>query len=417
MQYHSTRNQAPTSSLSNAILSGLAPDGGLYVPVTLPKLTITDFDTTLTYPEFAHQLLQAFFANDPLAAILPELCQTAFNFEVPLNEIHKDTFILELFHGPTLSFKDFGARFLAECMTELATQQAVTIMVATSGDTGSAVAAAFHQKPNIRVIVLFPNGKITERQEKQITCWGDNVTAYAVEGSFDDCQHLVKSAFAENNERFGHLSTANSINIARLLPQMTYYAYWSLQYFKQHQQKPGFIVPSGNYGNVTAAFWAKAMGFPIADIVLATNANCVIEDYLTSGKFTPRKSIQTLANAMDVGNPSNFERLQDLFGNYETFKKNVMAYSVTDEQIKQTIAFYHEKYNYLICPHTATACYVQQQLKPGPWIIVATADPCKFETIIEPIIKQPVSIAPQLIALLKKPNKKIHIKPDLTNIE
>ncbi len=416
MKYHSTRNHSLSSSLSKAILSGLAPDGGLYVPNELPKISIDDFDATHSFPQFACQLLQPFFENDALATILPELCQSAFNFEVPLKKIKDDTFVLELFHGPTLSFKDFGARFLAGCMTELAKQQAITIMVATSGDTGSAVAAAFHQKPNIRVIILFPQGKITERQEKQITCWGDNVTAYAVEGVFDDCQHLVKSAFAQESQRFSYLSTANSINIARLLPQMTYYAYWSLHYFKQYQQQPGFIVPSGNYGNVTATFWAKAMGFPIGDIVLATNANCVIEDYLTTGEFTPRKSVQTLANAMDVGNPSNFERLRHLFGDFATFKQKVQAYSVSDEQIKQTIATYHQQYGYLICPHTATACYIQQQLNPGPWIMVATADPCKFETVIEPIIQKSVPVAPQLVSLLTRPNKKIRILPELRNI-
>ena len=316
---------------------------------------------------------------------------------------------------PTLSFKDFGARFLAQCFTRISTEKPLTILVATSGDTGSAVASAFFQKHPIRVIVLFPQGKISLRQQQQITCWQDNVLAVAVKGAFDDCQRLVKAAFnkAEWKNKY-QLSTANSINVARLLPQVVYYAYTSLRFQQSHGFMPGFIVPSGNLGNVTAAYWAKQMGFPVREIVIATNANRPVTHYLETGEYQAFPTQVTLANAMDVGNPSNFARLYDLFPQFSEFKSEVRAIRVDDEHIKQAIAKAYQNERVILCPHTATAYHARQQLDNKPWIITATAHPCKFENIIESIIGVPLPVSSELDALLKRPQHFEIINADLS---
>jgi threonine synthase len=324
--------------------------------------------------------------------------------------------VLELFHGPTCSFKDFGARFLAECLND-ATHCKKTILVATSGDTGSAVASAFYRKINYKVIILYPEGQISAKQEQQMTCWDDNIFSFAVKGSFDQCQQLVKLAFQDPDcQSTAELSSANSINIGRLLPQMVYYAYSSLQFYQNNKLKAGFIIPSGNLGNATADYWAKAMGFPIREIVLATNSNRVISDYLNSGYYQSRPSIETLANAMDVGNPSNFERLSQLFGSFDRFKENVTAVSVNDEAIRQTIYHSYKQYHYICCPHTATAFHVRNQLDNQPWIVVATADPCKFDELIEPIINTKIPVAPQLQQLSDRPNKRLRVEASIDAI-
>lgn len=404
MKYISTHDNKKEYSLSQAILQGLAPDGSLFIPKSMPTFDINQLIHTTSYPAFCAEILKPFFEGDPLAAYLPKLCQRAFTFDLPLKTLDKNTTILELFHGPTLSFKDFGARFLAECLQELAIDKPITIMVATSGDTGSAVASAFHGKSNIDVIILFPLNKISKRQQHQITCWGDNIKTYAVKSNFDDCQRLVKSAFndAKCNATL-NLCTANSINIGRLLPQLCYYAFTSLHLYQQKKQMPCFIIPSGNLGNITAAFWAKEMGFPIKHIVMATNANLVMSDYLKTGNYEARDSIPTLANAMDVGHPSNFERLNYLFKTHDEFKKNVSLYSISDKQIKKAIQDVFKQYNYIICPHTATAYATREQCNRFIWVLVGTADPCKFETIIEPIIHNNVPIKQSLSDILNRP--------------
>lgn len=418
MNFISTRNEDLQLTLSDAIRAGLASDGGLFVPAYFPSIDLKAFDADLSYPDFAEKLLMSFFQGDALCEKLSTICHNTFTFRIPLKTLNDHTYILELFHGPTLSFKDVGARFLAECLNFASSQKKTTIMVATSGDTGSAVASAFHGKSNIQVIILYPKGQISERQAHQITCWDNNVIALAVNGTFDDCQRLVKSAFHDNWWlQHTHLSSANSINIGRLLPQMTYYAYISLQFYKKHGTQAGFIVPTGNLGNATAGYWAKAMGFPIREIALSTNANQVIPDYLQSGKYHPRTSIPTLANAMDVGNPSNFERLTYLFNTFDSFKKNIQAISVDDEVIKKTILDTYQKNHMIICPHTATACFARTQLPNEPWIVVATADPSKFDTVIEPIIHTSIPVAPQLQALLNKKTQTIEIQPSLKAIE
>lgn len=416
MHYFSTRNNTLRTTLSEAILSGLAPDGGLFIPDHFPRIDINDFSNDLTYPAFAAKVLAPYCKNDPLEVHLSEICKNAFTFPLPLKPLNDTDFVLELFHGPTLSFKDVGARFLAESLQILG--QKMTILVATSGDTGSAVASAFYHKKNINVIILYPKGKISTRQEHQITCWGDNILALAVDGTFDDCQALVKEAFQNTwwNEHY-HLSSANSINIGRLLPQTTYYAYHSVLFYRKYHAAPGFIIPTGNLGHATAAYWAKMMGFPIREIVVATNANQTISDYLKTGEFKPRPSVSTLANAMDVGNPSNFERLSYLYPIFNKFRKNVKSVSVSDEEIKKTIKKVYDNTGMIICPHTATAFFAREEFAAAPFIMVSTADPCKFEEIIEPLIGHPVPIAAGMKHMLETPAVRQVVNANLEDIQ
>jgi threonine synthase len=417
MNFISTRNPAIARTLSTAIQEGLAADGGLFVPESMPKIDSDRLPSDLSYSMFASKLLMHFFEADTLGSKLDSLCERAFNFPIPLKQLDSNLFVLELFHGPTSSFKDLGARFLAECLNETADCQK-TIIVATSGDTGSAVASAFHRKLHYRAVILYPYGQVSVNQEHQMTCWDENIFAFAVDGTFDQCQALVKSAFFDPEWRImGELSSANSINIGRLLPQMTYYAYHSIQFHRTYGVSPGFIIPSGNLGNATAAYWAKEMGFPIRDIVLATNANRVLSEYLLSSHYQPQPSITTIANAMDVGDPSNLERLNHLFHSFEQFKKYVQAMSVTDGAIQKTIAEIYKQYRYISCPHTATAFHTHNLLDEQPWIVVATADPCKFNEIIEPIINAPIPLASQLKHLLDRPNKIQRVRASLEAIK
>jgi threonine synthase len=401
MKYISTRGSSPAVSISQAMDAGLAPDGGLYVPEFFPIYSGGDFDLVKT--------LAPFFEGDPLAAHLKEICANAFNFPTPLNDG-----VLELFHGPTAAFKDVGARFLAESQSRLS-QRKRTVLVATSGDTGGAVAAAYHGRPHFEVIILFPKGMVSARQQQQLTCWGENIRAYAVKGTFDDCQRMAKDAFQDSRFKNAGLTSANSINIGRLLPQMTYYARASVEYQKQHQKIPSFIIPSGNLGNAVAALWAKKMGFPIGQIVMATNANRAVPDYLQSGIITPHETISTLANAMDVGKPSNLERAIHLYPQIQDFRNDVSAISVSDEEIRNTIKK-AAKEGKVFCPHTATAVQVRESIPSDHWIVVATAHPAKFETIVEPLIGKKVEVPAVLTALLNKKSIYTEIGTNLSEV-
>lgn len=408
MLFYSTRDKERKAGFtaSDAILKGLAPDGGLFVPEVLPPL-LEGLSASLPYSEFAAKVLAPFFAGDVLSPEIPQITADAFNFPIPMKELSDGNTILELFHGPTAAFKDFGARFLACSMERLLVRQhrRLTILVATSGDTGGAVAAAFFQRRNLSVKVLFPKGRVALRQKKQLTCWGENVESYEVAGSFDDCQRMVKSAFMDGALTKG-LSSANSINLGRLLPQVVYYVYASIAYREMHGVDPVIIIPSGNVGNSTGAYWAKAMGAPIARIVLAVNENHTIPDYLDSGVYQPRASVETLANAMDVGAPSNMERLFSLFPDFATFKANVTAYSVSDEKIKETIKDEYVRNGYIVCPHTATGCFVRDHFLAGEkTICVSTAHPAKFNTIVEPLIGTTVPVPEVLSALFDKESR------------
>jgi len=421
--FHSSRGGVADKGFSAALLEGLASDGGLYVPGHWPQLSAEDFAGASELPAVAERLLAPFLAHDALEAQLPALAREAFNFPAPLVALTDDgrLSILELFHGPTAAFKDFGARFLAGAFSRLrpATGHPLTILVATSGDTGGAVAAAFHGRPGMQVVVLFPKGRVSPTQERQLTCWGGNVRALAVRGTFDDCQRLVKEAFVDDALRARtRLSSANSINLGRLLPQAVYYAATSLAVFRRYREPASFIVPSGNLGNAVACLWARRMGLPIGDVVLAHNANRAVPDYLESGEWQPRASLATLASAMDVGNPSNLERLQALFPQFSALQAAVRACSVSDAQIRARIRIGYEQYGQVWCPHTATAAEAWERLPRAlraarRWVLVATAHPAKFPEIVEPLIGRPVAVPPSLAALYARSSESVEVDANL----
>lgn len=417
MKFVSTRNRCGEEySASDAILKGLAPDGGLFVPKTMPTIS-PDFtvDKGLSYAMYT--AIKPFFEGDELEGELEEICRNAFNFPLPFYRQDNAKEVMELIYGPTSAFKDYGARFLAFTMEKLLQKRGeeLTILVATSGDTGGAVASAFHQRNNLKVKVLFPKGRVADRQRAQLTTWGDNVESYEVEGSFDDCQKMVKDAFMDPELK--GLSSANSINLGRLLPQMAYYVYASYLFLLKYGKKPVFIIPSGNVGNCTGAYWAKAMGAPIERIVLAVNENKTIPEYLDSGEYIPRPSVKTLANAMDVGAPSNMERLFDLFTSYDEFKKNVSAWSVSDDEIRATIKTVYDETGYILCPHTACGEKVRRDhFESEPTIIVSTAHPAKFETIVEPLIGKTLPIPENLYNITQKESQAKEIDTDYHKI-
>ena len=394
-------------SASEAMWMGLAPDGRLLVPERLPTLRPEDFDGLEDAASIGAKLLAPFFEADALQDQLGAICAEAFSFPMPLKTLTDDTSVLELFHGPTAAFKDVGARFLASCLSRMASAQArpVSILVATSGDTGGAVAAAFHGKPHVEVIVLYPAQGVSARQERQLTCWRGNITTYAVRGVFDDCQRLVKEAFAHPWwQRERRLSSANSINIGRLLPQMVYYATASLQHWRQRGRRPHMIIPSGNAGNACAALWARACGLPLGQIILATNANTPITDLLDTGVYQPRATLPTLASAMDVGHPSNMERLLHMHPTPHALRAAIRAYSVDDAQIRDQLRRAPRVWQEVWCPHTACAVQVREQLDEDDMIIVATAHPAKFDIIVEPLIATSIPIPEQLARHLHSPN-------------
>src|SRR5690606_6920426 len=402
---------------------GIAPDGGLYVPEEFPHFTPRNFEGLQDLPQIAERLLEPFFEGDPLATELGAICREAFSFPAPLVHLENapaPASVLELFHGPTCAFKDFGARFLAACLARIRRGEPgkLTILVATSGDTGGAVAAAFHNKPWVEVVVLYPKGLVSQRQAQQLACWGGNVRTFAVRGSFDDCQRMVKEAFRDPALAESHqLSSANSINIGRLLPQMAYYAQAGLQLWRETGRRANFIVPTGNLGNALACLWARHVGLPIGEIVLATNANLAITEFLRDGEWRPRPSVATLASAMDVGNPSNMERLRTLHSNFEELQSQIGASSVDDIEIRATMRRDAHELNQLWCPHTATAAKVFRRLLArgarGHWVIVATAHPAKFHDIVEAQTGREVPVPPSLEKLLSLPRQETEIEADL----
>ncbi len=423
MRFRSTRNGRHDVGLSEAIRRGLAPDGGLYVPTHLPQFDPAQMPRSEDLAELAACLIAPFAQGDVLAAHLEEITADAFDFSVPIVELDRASgplSVLELFHGPTAAFKDFGARFLAASLQRMARPdpRRLTILVATSGDTGGAVAAAFYDRPWVDVVVLYPKGLVSARQEKQLACWGRNVRTLAVEGTFDDCQRLVKQAFVDSglNEAV-LLSSANSINVGRLLPQMVYYARASLALAEQDGRAPNFVVPTGNLGNALACIWAREAGLPIGKIVLATNENQSVPDFLESGEWTPRPSVATLASAMDVGNPSNMERLRWLFPDWSKLRRQVTAVKVTDAEIRETIRRDHAQLGQIWCPHTATAAFAYSQMsrqqQAERWVLVATAHPAKFNDIVEPLIGEPVPVPPALAELLAKPSLQTEVPASL----
>lgn len=404
MKLISTRTPTLETSFLEAVRAGLAPDGGLFVPVAtphfddVPDLLREDFSTRSV--EILHRLLGDEFPKPVIEA----LTRSAFTFPAPLVKVEGRISALELFHGPTLAFKDFGARFLARVLALGADGQPRTVLTATSGDTGAAVASAFHGLPGVRVVVLYPAGRVSPMQERQFATCGGNVLALAVEGAFDDCQRLVKGAFedAELVARLG-LTSANSINIARLLAQTLYY------FEAAAQAEPGqplvVSVPSGNFGNLTAGLWAQRMGAPIRAFVAATNANRVVPDYLDTGRYQPRPSVATLSNAMDVGSPSNWERIFALFGGHHGAMAAALRWgSCTDAETEQAVAGL-DRAGYLADPHGAVACQVlRSNLREGEQgVFLATAHPAKFRESLGPILGREIPLPKALLDLLDRP--------------
>jgi threonine synthase len=418
MQFVSTRGGAP-HSLADALTLGLAPDGGLFVPQAWPP-AFDQWPTPAALPDTARWLLAPFFAGDRLEPELPAICAEALDLPAPVVPTDDPSlYLLELFHGATAAFKDFGARFLAASLARLrrVDDPPLTILVATSGDTGGAVAAAFHRRPGFRVVVLYPQGRVSPRQAHQLGAFGDNVHTYRVQGSFDDCQALVKQAFADAELRAAvPLSSANSISLGRLLPQMSYYAAAALRWRSLHDEPANFAIPTGNLGNALAAVWARQIGLPIGEIALATNANRVLADFIESGDYTPRASIATLANAMDVGAPSNLERLRHLHPQHAALRGAVSAAVFDDAALRAVMRAAPSRYGHVVCPHTAAAIALVEQRRAGgdtrPWTAVATAHPAKFETVVEPCIDRRIELPPALAELLARPEQSTPLAAD-----
>jgi len=412
LRYRSTSREAPLTSLRGAVLRGLAPDGGLYMPAEIARHSAEELEEFrgLPFTEVCFRVARPFATPDVPEEVLWQIVSEAINFPINLVSLSPGLHILELFHGPTLAFKDFGARFMARLMGYFVRGETrpLTVLVATSGDTGSAVAHGFLRVPGIRVVILYPSKRISEAQEKQFTTLGENITALEVAGTFDDCQRLVKQAFtdAELNKR-AWLTSANSINIGRLLPQMFYHvaAYRQLPV----ASVPLIVsVPSGNFGNLTAGIFAKRIGLPVAKYVASTNANDVVPEYLRSGKFHPRAAQSTYSNAMDVGNPNNFPRLLDLCRNrLEYVQKEIWGHGATDEETLAEMKLLHEKFGYIADPHTAVGvlgweAYKREHPEPAQGLVLATAHPAKFADVVMKAIGTAPPLPDRLAAYLKR---------------
>lgn len=416
MKWISTRNNQEAVTLREVLFQGLARDGGLYLPEYTPEFQISSEDQSL--PDTAFSFLKTYFTEIE-EQNLQELLKNALNFEIPLVQITEDLWVLELFHGPTLAFKDVGARVMAGLLDMLYEGDApLTILAATSGDTGSAVASAFHGRPKFRVVLLYPEGKVSNVQEQQLTTFGGNVTALKIKGNFDDCQKMVKQAFSDSKLRsVVSITSANSINVGRWLPQAVYYAHlWKQWQQLARNESPVVCVPSGNLGNLAAGLVACKHGAQFAHMIGASNANKPFPDYLNSGEFSPRSSVPTHSNAMDVGNPSNFERIEAMFHkNLDEMKKSVSAVSISDEETIATINSIYKETGYEICPHTAvgiSAMRTYQKHHPAKGIVLATAHPAKFGDVLEHQAGITVSLPDTLRNALEKESLAISMNAD-----
>ncbi len=423
MQYFSTNQQILPVDFRQAVIDGLAKDRGLFMPEEIPALPASFFQALpdLSLREIARNVAWLFIEKEIPGPVLGQIIEEALNFPIPLVSLEPNLHILELFHGPTLAFKDVGARFMSRIMAHFLkdTEKKVYVLVATSGDTGSAVAQGFYKVPGIEVIILYPSGKVSRVQEVQFSTLGHNVTSLEVDGTFDDCQRLVKTAFADATLREEmYLTSANSINFARLLPQSFYYFYAYAQLAgRVPNPEVVFSVPSGNYGNLTAGLLAEQTGLPVQSFLAASNANDTVPEYLTTRTFRPRPSVATLSNAMDVGDPSNFARMQCLFGHsWEGMQTRVSGYSFTDEQTQKAIREVWDKYGYLIDPHGAVgylAATSYRQMHPATHaVILATAHPAKFSEAVALATGQIPPVPAQLETCLKREKVSVHMAND-----
>ena len=411
MRFVSTRGAAPAADLAQVLQAGLAPDGGLYLAEHIPVLEPDAFAGAHTPAEVGARLLAPYFAGSALESGLSMLCDEAFAQSIPLHALRgAGDHVLELFHGPSAAFKDIGARFLAAALARLRMPDDPlrTILVATSGDTGGAVAAAFHRRAGFRVLILYPQEGVAPRQARQLGAFGGNVQAYRVDGTFDDCQRMVKTALGDAALRARvALGSANSISLGRLLPQAGYYAWAALAHWRATGRALSFVVPTGNLGNALAALIARRMGLPIARIVLACNANDTLPRYFAGGAYAAQPSRRTLANAMDVGAPSNFERLRALYADADALRADLAAFSVDDTAILDTLRAAPARHGCEPCPHTACALRVLETLRAAgdtrDWAVVATAHAAKFPEVVEPAFGHTVAVPAVLAALLEKP--------------
>lgn len=425
MKYYSTNKQAPIANLSKAVVKGLAEDRGLYMPERINKLPKEFFDNIekLSFQEIAYRVADAFFGEDVEAEALKKIVYDTLAFDCPVVKVSGNIYSLELFHGPTLAFKDVGARFMARMLQYIASRETadnsktVNVLVATSGDTGSAVANGFLGVEGIHVYVLYPKGKVSKIQESQFTTLGKNITAIEIDGVFDDCQALVKNAFMDEElNKHMKLTSANSINVARFLPQAFYY-FNAYARMKEQGLADNLVVcvSSGNFGNITAALFGHAMGLPIKRFIAANNANDIFYKYLKSGKYEPKPSIQTLANAMDVGDPSNFARILDLYGNsHERITSLISGATYSDERISETMQECYKSSGYILDPHGACGYQALKEfLKPGETgVFCETAHPAKFKEKVDEILNTNIEIPERLAAFMRGTKLSIPMSKD-----
>ena len=428
MKLYSTNNSNHVVSLKEAVFKGLPADNGLYMPTVIPQLDKSFFENSdkLSFQEIAYQVAKTLIGEDVPAETLNTIINDVLTFDAPVVNIHDNIYVLELFHGPSLAFKDFGARFMARLMAYFLEKEnkEINILVATSGDTGSAVAQGFYKMPGIKVTILYPSKKVSEMQEKQLTTLGENITALEIDGTFDDCQRMVKEAFLDKelNEKF-NLSSANSINISRLIPQSFYYFY-AYSRLKKLGKPFVFSVPSGNFGNLCGGLIAKRMGLPVHKFIASTNVNDIIPSYLINGIFSPRPSIKTISNAMDVGNPSNFARICALYNNnIEDIRKDIIGNSYADEETSGVIAEVFNKYNYILDPHGAIGYlglvdFKKKETKQEfTGVFLATAHVSKFPEVVEDIIGTTIPLPERLKALAIKEKKSIRLSNNFSALK
>lgn len=421
MKYYSTKGSVVPVSFQEAIFKGLPEDNGLYMPETIPELSPSFFDGISGYslPEIGYQVIKPYVGNEISDEDLKKIIDETLSFDIPLVKIKDGTYSLELFHGPTLAFKDVGARFLARALSHFTKKEdkKLTVLVATSGDTGSAVANGFHNVPNIEVVILYPSGKVSEFQEQQMTTLGGNITALEIDGTFDDCQKMVKEAFLDEELRSSlNLTSANSINMARLLPQSVYYFHAFAQLSDEEKKNVVFSIPSGNYGNLSAGLIAQKMGLPVKHFLACSNANDTVPSYLWNGDFIPKPSVSTISNAMDVGNPSNFIRMLDIFeGSHRKMSERVSGYAYTDDATRNAIRKVFALTSYVLDPHGAVG-YLglsdYMSFNEGTGVVLETAHPVKFKKTVEEELSLTIKI-PLHITATNLAKKSVPLSKDL----
>ena len=418
MRYYSLNKNAQISTFKNAVIKGLAPDKGLYFPETitpLPKVFFEQIDTK-SNSQIAFEVIKQFVAPEIPEDILKTIVEETLSFDFPVITFNEHISTLELFHGPTMAFKDVGARFMARCLGYFNKNNTneVTVLVATSGDTGGAVANGFLGVKGVKVVILYPKGKVSDIQEKQLTTLGQNITALEVDGVFDDCQDMVKRAFLDTSLTSKmQLTSANSINVARWLPQMFYFIFAYKALFKTHKNIV-FSVPSGNFGNICAGMMAQKLGLPVQHFIAANNENNVVTQYLNTQEYQPKPSVQTISNAMDVGNPSNFIRIQEIYKtNFETLKQNLSSFSFSDEETRKAMLELYTNYSYVSDPHGAIGYLGSKSyLKNHPnahCVFLETAHPTKFLDVVEDVIKEKQTLPPQIEAVMDQEKESIEI--------